>query len=185
MQLAAFSQNQFPLGHAAMLVNEGLVLYLVEEMKRKYPLSEMVVGLLGMAFKADCDDTRSSLSYKLKKILKLVAADVLTTDPLRRDRSGAVAGRRGGGAQRPVGPVHAAHRLSRPRSPQQADDRRVGLLADVERGRTSGGRGRLMARPRHRDPGVPRGGEYLPPLGLVCGRGPDALSRADLLRPGQ
>ncbi len=26
----------------------------------------MVVGLLGMAFKADCDDTRSSLSYKLK-----------------------------------------------------------------------------------------------------------------------
>jgi UDP-N-acetyl-D-mannosaminuronic acid dehydrogenase len=81
MQLAAFSQNQFPLGHAAMLVNEGLVLYLVEEMKRKYPISEMVVGLLGMAFKADCDDTRSSLSYKLKKILKLVAADVLTTDP--------------------------------------------------------------------------------------------------------
>jgi len=81
MQLAAFSQNQFPLGHAAMLVNEGLVLYLVEEMKRKYPISEMVVGLLGTAFKADCDDTRSSLSYKLKKILKLVAADVLTTDP--------------------------------------------------------------------------------------------------------
>ena len=81
MQLAAFSQNQFPLGHAAMLVNEGLVLYLVEEMKRKYPMSEMTVGLLGMAFKADCDDTRSSLSYKLKKLLKLVAADVLTTDP--------------------------------------------------------------------------------------------------------
>jgi UDP-N-acetyl-D-mannosaminuronic acid dehydrogenase len=81
MQLAAFSQNQFPLGNAAMLVNEGLVLYLVEEMKRKYPLSDMTVGLLGMAFKADCDDTRSSLSYKLKKLLKLVAADVLTTDP--------------------------------------------------------------------------------------------------------
>ena len=68
-------------GHAAMLVNEGLVLYLVDDLKRKYPLSEMVVGLLGMAFKADCDDTRSSLSYKLKKLLKLVTADVLTTDP--------------------------------------------------------------------------------------------------------
>ncbi|HUE16598.1 MAG TPA: nucleotide sugar dehydrogenase [Planctomycetaceae bacterium] len=81
MQLAAFSQNQFPLGHAAMLVNEGLVLYLVDDLKRKYPLSEMVIGLLGMAFKADCDDTRSSLSYKLKKLLKLVTADVLTTDP--------------------------------------------------------------------------------------------------------
>ncbi len=81
MQLAAFSQNQFPLGHAAMLVNEGLVLYLVDDLKRRYPLSDMVVGLLGMAFKADCDDTRSSLSYKLKKLLKLVSADVLTTDP--------------------------------------------------------------------------------------------------------
>jgi UDP-N-acetyl-D-mannosaminuronic acid dehydrogenase len=64
-----------------MLVNEGLVLYLVDDLKRKYPLSDMVIGLLGMAFKADCDDTRSSLSYKLKKLLKLVTADVLTTDP--------------------------------------------------------------------------------------------------------
>ena len=27
------------------------------------------IGLLGMAFKAECDDTRSSLSYKLKKFL--------------------------------------------------------------------------------------------------------------------
>jgi UDP-N-acetyl-D-mannosaminuronic acid dehydrogenase len=81
MQLAAFSQNQFPLGHAAMLVNEGLVLYLVDDLKRRYPLSDMVVGLLGMAFKSDCDDTRSSLSYKLKKLLKMVSADVLTTDP--------------------------------------------------------------------------------------------------------
>jgi UDP-N-acetyl-D-mannosaminuronic acid dehydrogenase len=81
MQLAAFSQNQFPLGHAAMLVNEGLALYLVDDLKRNYELSEKVVGLLGMAFKADCDDTRSSLSYKMKKLLKLVTADVLTTDP--------------------------------------------------------------------------------------------------------
>jgi UDP-N-acetyl-D-mannosaminuronic acid dehydrogenase len=81
MQLAAFSRNQFPLGHAAMLVNEGLVLYLVDDLKRQYNLEEMVIGLLGMAFKADCDDTRSSLSYKLKKLLKLVCKDVLTTDP--------------------------------------------------------------------------------------------------------
>ena len=29
MQLAAFSDNQFSLGHAAMIINEGLVLYLV------------------------------------------------------------------------------------------------------------------------------------------------------------
>ena len=36
---------------------------------------------VGMAFKADCDDNRSSLSYKFKKILKLKARDVLCTDP--------------------------------------------------------------------------------------------------------
>lgn len=81
MQLAAFSRNQFALGHAAMLVNEGLILYLVDQIQKDYPLSEMTVGLLGMAFKAECDDTRSSLSYKLKKLLELHAREVLATDP--------------------------------------------------------------------------------------------------------
>jgi len=81
MQLAAFSNNQFMLGHSAMLINEGLVLYLVNEMARQYDLSQLTVGLLGMAFKADNDDTRSSLSYKFKKVLAFRAKKVLTTDP--------------------------------------------------------------------------------------------------------
>ena len=34
-----------------------------------------------MAFKADSDDARSSLSYKLKKVLRFRAKRVLTTDP--------------------------------------------------------------------------------------------------------
>jgi len=37
--------------------------------------------LLGMAFKAESDDARYSLSYKLKKILMFRAKAVLTTDP--------------------------------------------------------------------------------------------------------
>ena len=41
----------------------------------------MTVGILGMAFKADSDDPRDSLSYKLKRILAFKAAGVLTTDP--------------------------------------------------------------------------------------------------------
>jgi UDP-N-acetyl-D-mannosaminuronic acid dehydrogenase len=81
MQLAACAGNTFPLGHASMLVNEGVVLYLVEKMRQRWDLSEKVVGLLGMAFKADCDDERSSLSYKFKKTLKFHAREVLTTDP--------------------------------------------------------------------------------------------------------
>ena len=81
MQLAAFAQNQFSLGNAAMLVNEGLVLHIVDDLDRRYDLSRMTVGLLGMAFKAEIDDTRSSLSYKCKKALAPLAAAVLTTDP--------------------------------------------------------------------------------------------------------
>ena len=41
----------------------------------------MTVGLLGMAFKAEIDDTRASLSYKFKKALLPLARAVLTTDP--------------------------------------------------------------------------------------------------------
>jgi len=81
MQLAAYARNQFGLGHAAMQVNEGLVLQLVEDLRRTYDISTMTVGLLGMAFKAEIDDTRASLSYKLKRALKMTAQEVLTTDP--------------------------------------------------------------------------------------------------------
>jgi UDP-N-acetyl-D-mannosaminuronic acid dehydrogenase len=81
MQLAAFNNNQFQLGHAAMLVNEGLPLYLVARLEQRYDLSEMTVGILGMAFKAESDDTRSSLAYKLKRILEFKAKGVRCTDP--------------------------------------------------------------------------------------------------------
>jgi UDP-N-acetyl-D-mannosaminuronic acid dehydrogenase len=81
MQLAAFAQNQFSLGNAAMLVNEGLVLHVCDDLGRRYDLARMTVGLLGMAFKADIDDTRASLSYKFKKALASLAGAVLTTDP--------------------------------------------------------------------------------------------------------
>jgi UDP-N-acetyl-D-mannosaminuronic acid dehydrogenase len=81
MQLAAFAQNQFSLGNAAMLVNEGLVLNVCDDLRRRYDLSRITVGLLGMAFKADIDDTRASLSYKFKKALAGLAQAVLTTDP--------------------------------------------------------------------------------------------------------
>jgi len=81
MQLAAFSDNSFVLGHSAMLVNEGLPLYLVSQLEKRYDLAQMKVGILGMAFKGESDDIRSSLSYKLKRILEFRAGSVLTTDP--------------------------------------------------------------------------------------------------------
>lgn len=81
MQLAAFNNNNFPLGMASMQINEGLPLYLVSRMAAKYDLESTVVGILGMAFKGESDDTRNSLSYKLKRVLKVRAARALTTDP--------------------------------------------------------------------------------------------------------
>jgi UDP-N-acetyl-D-mannosaminuronic acid dehydrogenase len=81
MQLAAFTDNSFVLGHSAMLVNEGLPLYLVSRLEKKYRLENLTVGILGMAFKGESDDIRSSLSYKLKRILQFRAGRVLTTDP--------------------------------------------------------------------------------------------------------
>ena len=81
MQLAAFSNNNFGLGHSAMLVNEGLPLYLVSKLEEKYDLSRLNVGILGASFKSESDDIRSSLSYKLKKLLQFKAKKVLMSDP--------------------------------------------------------------------------------------------------------
>jgi UDP-N-acetyl-D-mannosaminuronic acid dehydrogenase len=81
MQLAAFSNSTFGLGQGAVAVNEGLPAWLVERLTRTYDLRQMVVGILGAAFKADCDDPRSSLSYKLRKVLQFRAKEVLMTDP--------------------------------------------------------------------------------------------------------
>jgi UDP-N-acetyl-D-mannosaminuronic acid dehydrogenase len=81
MQLGAFNHGSFVLGQAAMMVNEGLPYLLVQDIKARYPLAEMTVGVLGMAFKPDNDDPRDSLSYKLRKVLLLECRRVLCTDP--------------------------------------------------------------------------------------------------------
>jgi UDP-N-acetyl-D-mannosaminuronic acid dehydrogenase len=81
MQITAFAENRFTLGHAAVMINEGLPLYIMGKLEQRFDLSTMTVGVLGMAFKAESDDTRSSLSYKMKRILTSKAARVLCTDP--------------------------------------------------------------------------------------------------------
>ena len=80
MQLASFTGNSFFLGHAAMLINEGLPNFIVQRLKDRYSLKDKTVGILGMAFKANNDDKRESLSYKLKKVLEVEAKKVLCSD---------------------------------------------------------------------------------------------------------
>lgn len=87
IQLGAFHQGSFPLGQAALSINEGLPWLIVQQMKEAHPLRKMTVGVLGMAFKPNCDDPRDSLSYKLRRVLQLQARRVLCTDPYVPDAS--------------------------------------------------------------------------------------------------
>ena len=83
MQLASFYHNNFFLGHAAMLINEGLPDHLVKNLKQKMggSLKNKKIALLGMTFKANNDDIRESLSFKLKKLLEIEMAYVIPCDP--------------------------------------------------------------------------------------------------------
>ncbi len=54
---------------------------MVHRLEQRFDLASMTVGILGMAFKGGSDDIRSSLSYKLKRILAFKAGSVLCTDP--------------------------------------------------------------------------------------------------------
>ena len=80
IQLFSFYGNQFFLGQAAMNINEGYPAFIVDRLFRDSQIQEHVVGILGMAFKADVDDTRDSLSFRLKKILEFRGAQVLCSD---------------------------------------------------------------------------------------------------------
>lgn len=86
MQLAAFTSDHFPLGMSAMQINEGLPGYVVDRLERRCgDLRGRRVALLGMAFKAESDDPRASLSYKLRKLLAWRGAEVLCSDPYVAD----------------------------------------------------------------------------------------------------
>lgn len=86
MQLASFHNNNFFLGHTGMLVNEGLPAFLIQQLEQKLgSLAGKDVAILGMTFKPNNDDTRESLSFKLKKLLEMKMANVLPSDPYLQD----------------------------------------------------------------------------------------------------
>jgi UDP-N-acetyl-D-mannosaminuronic acid dehydrogenase len=87
MQLSAFTPDHFPMGQAAMQVNEGLPGYIVDTLNSRRPLLGRTVGILGMAFKGESDDPRASLSYKLRKLAQFKGAKVLCTDPYIMDET--------------------------------------------------------------------------------------------------
>ena len=87
MQLSAFTPDHFPMGQAAMLVNEGMPNYIIDTLNNRRPLAGRTVGILGMAFKGESDDPRASLSYKVRKLAAFKGAKVLCTDPYLSDKN--------------------------------------------------------------------------------------------------
>src|SRR6478672_9006940 len=69
---------------AVSRVNETVPLFLVDGVKRRVggSLRERRVAVLGLAFKADTDDERDSLSHKLIRLLERELADVTIHDPV-------------------------------------------------------------------------------------------------------
>jgi UDP-N-acetyl-D-mannosaminuronic acid dehydrogenase len=67
---------------AVSRVNESVPLFLIEGIRRRIgALAERRVAVLGLAFKADTDDERDSLSHKLIRMLERELADVAAHDP--------------------------------------------------------------------------------------------------------
>jgi UDP-N-acetyl-D-mannosaminuronic acid dehydrogenase len=67
---------------AVSRVNESVPLFLLEGAKRRLgALANRKVAVLGLAFKADTDDERDSLSHKLIRLLERELADVVVHDP--------------------------------------------------------------------------------------------------------
>jgi len=71
IQLSAFLKNNFILGKTATLINENLPNFILKKLKEEYKskLKYKTIGVLGLAFKADIDDARDSLSIKLIKLI--------------------------------------------------------------------------------------------------------------------
>ena len=71
----------------AWTINESMPGYLVNRLKKMTPLKGKKCLILGMAFKANNDDQRASLSHKLKKILRKEMAEVMTHDVYTHDKN--------------------------------------------------------------------------------------------------
>ena len=79
-----FLLSDIPFGdliQTSFLINEGMPDYIFNRIRLLQPKIKKVL-ILGAAFKANCDDTRNSLSFKMKKVCERHGAKVFMVDPL-------------------------------------------------------------------------------------------------------
>ncbi len=86
MQLSSFLKGKFNLGYEAMKINEGLPIFLIKQLEQNISLKNKKIGILGMAFKAETDDTRDSLSIKLINYLRKRKLKFYSSDPYVNSR---------------------------------------------------------------------------------------------------
>ena len=70
--------------YTAFKINEGMSAQIVKKLQQRSGIRK--VGILGLTFKAGSDDTRNSVSFKLKKLLRSANYNVVTVDPHLRDQ---------------------------------------------------------------------------------------------------
>jgi UDP-N-acetyl-D-mannosaminuronic acid dehydrogenase len=64
---------------SAFRINEGMTMQILQNVEKRVP--EGRVAILGMAFKANSDDTRNSLSYKMRRQLEFKGYKTICVDP--------------------------------------------------------------------------------------------------------
>jgi len=62
-------------------INESIPLFLIEKIRERARLDGKKVAILGLAFKAEIDDIRESLSFKVRKAFLRQRANVIIHDP--------------------------------------------------------------------------------------------------------
>jgi UDP-N-acetyl-D-mannosaminuronic acid dehydrogenase len=79
-----FLLSDIPFGdliQTSFLINEGMPEYVFNRIKEMNPDIEKVL-ILGATFKKGCDDTRNSLSFKMRKVCKKHGVEAYMVDPL-------------------------------------------------------------------------------------------------------
>ncbi len=83
-----FLLSDIPFGdliNTSFLINEGMADYIFNRLREINPKIDKVL-ILGATFKKDCDDTRNSLSFKMRKVCKKHGVEAYMDDKFHIDR---------------------------------------------------------------------------------------------------
>jgi len=81
-QLTSYLKKSFSLGKVSTKINQRLPNFIYKQLSNKFKnnLKKKTIGILGITFKADIDDTRDSLAIELFNLLKRKKLKVIFSD---------------------------------------------------------------------------------------------------------